>query len=147
MQLLLKQDVRRLGRRGEVVNVTPGYGRNYLVPQGLAVEVNPTNVEQIEGERRRMKAVEDKLHADMVQKAEGIKKLSLTITARANEEGHLFGSVGVDDILVVLKEEGFDVAPVAIQLEKPIKELGVIDVPFRLHPDVAGTVKVWVVGE
>ena len=135
------------GQRGEVVNVAPGYGRNYLVPQGLAVEVNPSNVEQIEGERRRLKVAEEKRRGELQATAEAIRKLSLTITAKAKEEGHLFGSVGAADIVAVLKEEGIEVSPAVIQLEKPVKEVGVIDVPFHLHSDIAGTVKVWIVGE
>lgn len=147
MQLLLKQDVGDLGKRGDVVEVATGYGRNYLVPRGIAVAVNPENVRQLKEERRRLAVVEAKRKVSLAEVAESLAKASVTIQARANEEGHLFGSVGPAEIIASLKEEGFDVTEPMVVLEKPIKELGVFEVRIRLDPEVSVTVKVWVVGE
>jgi len=147
MQVLLTQDIRDLGRRGEVVDVADGYGRNYLVPRRLAVMVNPANVRQVQEERRRLELAEAKRRASLAEVAEGLKKISVTIQARANEEGHLFGSVGAEEIASALKEENFDVTPTMVMLEKPVKELGVFEVPIRLDNELSSVVKVWVVGE
>jgi len=147
MQLLLTQDVKQLGKRGDVVDVAVGYGRNFLIPRGLAVKVNPANVREIEEERKRLQALEVKRRTSLQEVARALSKVSVTITSRANEEGHLFGSVGVAEIVSALKEDEFDVAPASIALEKPIKELGVFEVEIRLDPEVTAMVKVWVVGE
>ena len=147
MQLLLKQDVRDLGKRGDVVEVATGYGRNFLIPRGIAVVVNPENVRQLAEERRRLEAVEARRRASLAEIAQTLAKASVTIQARANEEGHLFGSVGAPEIVTALREEGFEVEPAMVVLEKPIKELGVFEVEMRLDPEVSSAVKVWVVGE
>ncbi len=147
MQLLLTQDVANLGKRGEVVNVKAGYGRNFLLPRGIGVAVNPGNMKQIENERRRLAVEEKKRLETLAQQAEALGKLSLTIQAKANEENKLFGSVGPAEIVAALKAENFDVAPAMVVMEKPVKELGVTEVKVQLAPDIAAVVKVWVVGE
>ena len=148
MQLLLRQDVRNLGNRGEVVQVADGYGRNYLLPRGVAVEVNPANVRQLEVERKELEVMEAKHRASLEEFAGTLDKVSVTIQVRANEEGHLFGSVGAVEIAAAVKEEeDIDIEPEKIVLEKPIKELGVFEVQVHLDPAVSSTLKVWVVGE
>lgn len=147
MQLMLRQNVKDLGKRGDVVKVATGYGRNYLVPRGMAVPVNPENVRLVEEEQKRIQVVEDRRLASLGEIAEALGKASVTIQARANEEGHLFGSVGENEIVTALAEEKFDVEPRMIVLEKHIKELGVFEVEIRLDPVVSAKVKVWVVGE
>ena len=148
MQLLLRRDVRDLGNRGEVVEVADGYGRNYLLPRGMAVEVNPANVRQLEKERKELEVTEARRRASLEEFAGTLGKVSVTIQARANEEGHLFGSVGAVEIAAAVKEEeDIDIEPEKIVLEKPIKELGVFEVAVHLDPTVASTLKVWVVGE
>ncbi len=147
MQLLLTQDVKDLGKRGEVVNVKAGYGRNFLLPRGIAVAVNPSNLKQIEQERKRLAVQDQKRLATLSQQAEALGKLSLTIQAKANEENKLFGSVGPAEIVAALKAENFGIEPSMIVLEKPIKDLGVTEVKVQLAPDIAAVVKVWIVGE
>jgi large subunit ribosomal protein L9 len=147
MQLLLRQDVANLGKRGDVVSVKEGYGRNFLLPRGFAVVVNPGNVKQLAEERRRITVAETKRLATLSQQAEALGKVSLTIQAKANEENKLFGSVGPAEIVAALKAENFEIDPSTIALDKPVKELGVFEVKIQLAPDVAATVKVWVVGE
>ncbi len=147
MELLLRQNVEKLGKRGEVVNVSEGYGRNYLLPRGMAVAVKAGNVKQIEEERRRLAVAEAKHHETLKQTAEALGKLSLTIQAKANEENKLFGSVGAAELVKALKDENFTVEPSMIVLEKPIKDLGVTEVTVQLAPDISAVLKVWVVGE
>lgn len=147
MQLLLRQDVTSLGKRGDVVNVAVGYGRNYLLPRGMAVAVKAGNVKQIEEERRRLAVSEAKRLETLAQTAEALGKLSLTIQAKANEENKLFGSVGPAEVVAALKAENFQVDPSMVVLDKPIKELGVSEVKVQLAPDIAAVVKLWVVGE
>ncbi len=147
MQLLLRQDVEKLGKRGDVVNVAVGYGRNYLLPRGMAVAVKAGNVKQIEEERRRLTVAEAKRRETLTQTAEALGKLSLTLQAKANEENKLFGSVGAAEVVAALRAENFAVEPSMIVLEKPIKELGVSEVKVQLAPDIAAVGKLWVVGE
>ncbi len=147
MQLLLRQDVENLGKRGDVVNVAVGYGRNFLLPRGMAVAVKAGNVKQIEEERRRLAVAEAKRRETLTQTAEALGKLSLTLQAKANEENKLFGSVGAAEVAVALRAENFEVEPSMIVLEKPIKELGVSEVKVQLAPDITAVVKLWVVGE
>ncbi len=145
VKLLLKRNVADLGTLGEIVNVTPGYARNYLIPQGFAMEVNQANLQWFEAQKRRLIALEEETKAKLRVLAEELEGASCTIIARATEEGHLFGSVTPRDIVTHLKQEGFEVDAKAIVLEKPIKERGIYKVKVQLHTDVATEIKVWVV--
>jgi len=146
MDVLLKADVEKLGARGEVVKVASGYARNYLLPKGLAVKVDKANAYQLEMERRRLAREQARQAAERQAFAERLRALSLTITATATESGHLYGSVGPEEIVAALSREGVSLSPTAIQLEKPLKELGVYEVPVQVAEDLASTVRVWVVG-
>lgn len=145
MQVILYQDVPNLGRAGEIVNVKEGYGRNYLVPRKLAVAANPSNINELEHQKRIVSAKQTKLkkHAEGI--AAKMKELSLTIAREAGEEEKLFGAVTSKDIVAALRNEGFVVDRHDLQLEAPIKQIGIYDIPVRLHAEVTGTVKVWVV--
>ena len=145
MELLLKQSIENLGRIGEVVSVRGGYARNFLLPLGLAVPVTKTNVEQIEKARAEALASERNRVDSLKEFATSLEEASVTIESRANEEGHLFGSVGAAQVAVALQEKGFSVDPKNIRLEAPLKEIGVFDVKIHLHSDVEATTKVWVV--
>ncbi|HET7322021.1 MAG TPA: 50S ribosomal protein L9, partial [Longimicrobiaceae bacterium] len=132
---------------GDVVTVKPGYARNFLIPKGLAFEANASNVKRIE----REKALIQKQAAEHLetarQQAAQFEGLSVTFQARAGEEGKLFGSITTSDIADKLAEQGVAVDRRQIQLEEPIKALGVFSVPVRLHADVRPELKVWVVKE
>lgn len=147
MELLLRADVPELGRRGELVKVATGYARNYLIPRGLAVRVDSTNLKQLEEERRRLAVLEQRRLADIHTVADSLSKISLTIPAKATDEGHLFGSVTAAEVSAALRAEGFDVEDAMVQLETHIKELGMFEVAVRLDEAVSATVKVWVVAE
>ncbi len=145
MKLLLKRNVPNLGSLGQIVEVARGHGRNYLLPQGFAIEVTHANLQWFEAQKRRLIQQEEETKAKLRLVAEELAGASCTIIARATEEGHLYGSVTPRDIGAHLAQEGFEVDPRTILLEKPIKELGIYTVKVELHPEVSVEVKVWVV--
>ncbi|MCC6783614.1 MAG: 50S ribosomal protein L9 [Planctomycetes bacterium] len=145
MQLLLNKNIEHLGRIGEIVTVKPGYARNYLLPMGLAVPVTKANLAQIEKVRERAVAEERQRLESMREFAAKVEQTSVTIEGRANDDGHLFGSVAATQIAHALQEKGITVEAKTIRLDHPIKEIGVYDVVVHLHPEVDATVKVWVV--
>ena len=145
MQVILKEDVPNLGRSGDVVNVKPGYGRNYLLPQGFAVELTPDNINRFETMKRRLIAIEQETKEKQIVLAKELEKASCTIIANLSEEGHLYGSVAARDIAAQLAGDGVQVDQKSILLDQPIKELGIYMVKVRLHPEVECQLKVWVV--
>ena len=147
MQVILRERLDNLGNAGEVVDVKPGYARNYLIPQGLAYEATATNVRRIESERARQAQKETATLNEARERAKSIEGISLTFHARAGQEGKLFGSITSADIAEKLAEQGVQLDRRAIELEEPIKALGVTSVPVRLHPQVHPEIKVWVIQE
>lgn len=147
VEVILKKDVVDLGHAGELVNVRPGFARNYLIPQGLALLATEGNRRQFELERRQIEQSAEREREAARVLATQIEEQSLTFTVRAGDEGRLFGSVTSADIAERLEEAGVAVDRRLIRLEEPIKELGVYDVPVRLHADVQPEIKVWVVAE
>ncbi|MEE8141960.1 MAG: 50S ribosomal protein L9 [Planctomycetota bacterium] len=145
MKLLLKRNVPNLGSLGQIVEVARGYARNYLLPQEFAIEVTHANLQWFEAQKRRLIQQEEETKAMLQLVAEDLAGASCTIIARATEEGHLYGSVTPRDIGSHLAQEGFEVDPKTIILEKAIKELGIYTVQVQLHPEVSVDVKVWVV--
>jgi len=147
MQVLLRKDVERLGQIGEIVNVKSGYARNYLLPQGLAVTPTAGNVRRVEIEKKRIEEQRLLEEKELASLAERLGSASITIAAKANEEGHLFGSVAAERIAEMLRSEGYKVEEKMIQLTEPIKELGVVDVPVQVGPELTASCKVWIVAE
>lgn len=145
MELLLKQNIEHLGRIGDVVKVKSGYARNFLLPRGLAVTVTKTNLAEIERVRAIAHAEEQKRITSMKELAGKLAEASVTIESRANDEGHLFGSVTNAQIAASLREKGIAVEDKAVRLASPVKEIGVYDVTVHLHATVEAVVKVWVV--
>ncbi len=147
VEVILRKDVADLGHAGELVTVRPGYARNYLIPQGLALQATAGNRRRFEEERRQIEqaAERDREHAQELAKT--LHDRSLTFHRRAGDEGRLFGSVTTADIAEALEAEGAAVDRRLIRLDEPIKELGVFSVPIRLHADVEPEIKVWVVAE
>lgn len=146
MKLLLSEDVKDLGLAGDVVSVANGYGRNFLLPRKLAVEVTPANLKQIEGAKKLRQARELERVKDFKVLAERISAIDITLKERVSESDVLYGSVQVKDLVAALVEQGIQLEPEMIRLEEPIKTLGVHRVPVRLHPEVETEFKVWVVG-
>ena len=145
MKLLLTEDVRHLGSQGEVVEVKPGYGRNYLIPQGLATYVTPEAMVRIEKHKATVEALRIAKLADLKMLAKELENQSVTIEANANDEGHLYGSVTAVDISASLKKANCNVAEDQVRLEGPLKELGLYHVKVHLAEEIEAEVKVWVV--
>lgn len=142
MKVILKQDVEKLGKIGDIVKVAPGYGRNYLVPRKFAVEATPGNIKVIEIEKvsKAKRDHRDKAAAALL--AQEIVKLTVTIRRKTGEEGSLYGSVTAMDIADFLITHKIDIDKRKIQLEDPIKAVGEYQVSIRLHRDVTVPVKV-----
>jgi len=147
MQIVLKEDIDKLGRRGEVVKVADGYARNYLLPLGKAMPATPGNLKVIEREKRRYVVRLSKEKEETAALSGRIQALSLTIVRKVGESDVLYGSVTSGDVAEALSKEGIAVDKRRIQLAEPIKSLGIYTVPIRLHPEVTAEVKVWVVKE
>lgn len=147
MQVILKESLENLGNPGDIVTVKPGYARNYLIPQGLAYEASDANVRRIEREKAQIEKKAGEQLADARERAAAIEGVSVTFQARAGEEGKLFGSITNADIAEKLAAQGVEIDRKQIQLDEPIKGLGVFSVPIRLHADVRPEVKVWVIKE
>ena len=147
MELILREDVSHLGRRGDVINVKDGYGRNYLLPKKLAVPLTDGNKKAVE--QQKAKALKREVHekAEAEQLAALIAKSPVTIARRAGETGVLFGSVTSADVAEGMQKLGFELDRRKIVLEEPLKQLGEFPVPVRLHRDVTATVTVQVVQE
>jgi len=147
MDVILREDVEKLGSAGDVVTVKDGYARNYLLPRGLAYPATDGNRRRLESEHKsRARRVEAEV-GQAKELAARLEAVSLSFSMKAGEGDKLFGSVTTHDVAERLKAEGFDVDKKAVELEEPIKALGVYKVPIRLHPDVKPEVRVWVVKE
>ena len=146
MQLVLTEDVANLGKQGDVVEVRPGYGRNYLVPRGMATIPTPHNLRLLERYKVRVRQALEARVADLKALAEQINKLAgITVEANANEEGHLYGSVGAPEISRGLKAQNLNVEPEMVRLEGPIKECALYAVKLHLGYEIETEVKVLVV--
>ena len=147
MQVILLEDVPALGKAGESVKVSEGYGRNYLIPQKKAILATEKGINILEHQRREVQQRMGKVKKDVEKVAEQIEKLSCTFAKPVGESGKLFGSVTSMEIESFLKENGIDVDRKKIQLEEPIKNLGMFTIPIKLHPELTAHLKVWVVQE
>jgi large subunit ribosomal protein L9 len=149
VKVILRQDVEKLGEAGEIVSVKSGYARNFLLPRDLAYEATEASVRRLEQERERAEQRARRDFLEARRRASQLEELSLTFHARAGEESKLFGSVTSADIADRLKEQklDFEVDRKQIELDEPIKTLGVHNVPVRLHGDVRPEIKVWVIKE
>lgn len=147
MQVILRDRLENLGNAGDVVDVKPGYARNYLIPKGLAYEATQANVRRMEAEKAAQGRRDAETLNDARQRAAALEGVSLTFHARAGQEGKLFGSITNGDIADKLAEQGVQIDRRAIELDEPIKSLGVHNVPVRLHTQVRPEIKVWVIAE
>ncbi len=147
MEIILRQDFEQLGKTGDVVKVKPGYARNYLIPRGIAYLATEANKRRLDNDLKQQtwrQAKDKKMAEELAKKLESV---SCTITVQVGEEDKLFGSVTSQNIADALKAQGHEVDKRKIQLEEPIKSLGIYSVPVKLHSEVEATVKVWVVKE
>ena len=142
MEVILKEDVEKLGHRGDVVKVAEGYGRNYLLPRKLAIEATSGNKKVIEDMKAASQRRVVREQADAEGLAKQLEAVTLTFLRRTGEGEHLFGSVTSSDIAAELEARGFTIDRRKIQLDEPIKMLGDAEVPLKLHRDVTAKLKV-----
>lgn len=147
MEVILKQKIQGLGDRGDVVKVKEGYARNFLFPKRLALPSTPSQRRVLEEESRLHVVRDTKLKQGVQALAEKMKGLSCTIVVQAGEEDKLYGSVTGHDIAKAISDQGFAIDHKQVELEEPIKKLGVYSVSVRLHREVEVPVKIWVVKE
>ncbi len=145
IELLLIQAVEHLGTAGDVVEVRPGYAKNYLVPQGLATVATPHHKRMVDKHRAKLQAIESARQASLRAMADRVAQQSVTIEANANDEGHLYGSVGAPEIVAALKKNDIQLSLEQIRLTGPLKELGLYTVKVNFSSEVEGELKVWVV--
>lgn len=142
MKVILKEEVKNLGAMGAVVNVTPGYARNYLLPRGLAAEANVKNVKALEHEKRVIQDRARKLKDAAMSLSERIAAMSVTLKAKAGEEEKLFGSVTAKDIAEAVAGQGLEIDRKKIVLDEPIKRLGSYEVKIKLGHEVTAALRV-----
>jgi len=147
MEIILREDVDKLGTRGQVVKVAPGYARNFLLPKRLAVAATDANRKIVEQERQAHLRKEAKIKSEAEDLSKLLGGVSVTIAQKAGENDQLFGSVTAKDVSDALAGQNFTVDRRKIQLEDPIKQLGEFKVPVRLHKDVTAEITVNVVRE
>lgn len=145
VQLLLIHNVEHLGRQGELVEVKQGYAFNFLLPQGLATIATDHHKRMVEKHREKLRQIELEKLAHFRRAADDLVKQSITIEANANDDGHLYGSVGAHEIVDALKAVGVTLAADQIRLDGQLRELGMYTVKVHFHTEVQGEVKVWVV--
>lgn len=145
IELLLIQSVDHLGNQGDVVEVKPGFAKNYLLPQGLATLATEHHKRMIQKHQSRLQDIEQQRLASLRALADSLSNQSVTIEANANEEGHLYGSVGATEIVAAVKRIEFSITEDQIRLEGPLRELGLYTIKIHLGHEIEGGLKVWVV--
>lgn len=145
IELLLIQNVDHLGRQGDVVEVRAGFANNFLLPQGLAIVATEHHKRMVEKHRAKLKEIEKQRLSGLQALADKIAEQSITIEANANDEGHLYGSVGATEIAAALKGNDITISEDQVRLQGPLKELGLYTVKVHLHQEIECDLKVWVV--
>jgi len=147
MKVILQKDIDKVGHVGDIVNVSEGYARNYLLPKKLAVKAFENNLAQFEHQKKALQAKINKQKKDALSLAEKLNSYSCTISKKVGENDKIFGSVTSSDIEAALTKDGFDISKKNIIIEDPIKNLGVYTVSIKIAKAVDANIKVWVVAE
>jgi large subunit ribosomal protein L9 len=147
MRVILKQDVENLGRKGDSVDVAAGFGRNYLIPKRLAIEVTSSNIKMVEIERQALKKRVEKERLSYQELIQRLNQITLTFKKKAGEKDHIFGSVSSSDIKDALQALGYDIEKKKILLDEPIKRVGNYTVPIKVYYDEQAEVKVEILKE
>jgi len=140
MQVILTENITSLGEIGHVVNVAPGYARNYLLPKGLAMEALGKNIREIEHKKRILAQKREKVRQEMLSLAEKLNQVRIVMRRKVSEENKLYGSVSAVDVAASLEGLGFDLQRKSIQLDPPLKQLGEYTVSIRVAPQITATV-------
>ncbi len=140
MKVILTENISAVGQIGQVVNVAPGFARNYLFPQKLALEATGRNVKELDHQKRTLEAKREKVHQEMLSVAEKMSQVRLVLRRKVAEDDKLYGSVNVSDVQAAMKEAGYEVARKDVQIEQPIKQLGEFTVPIRVDAQVSANI-------
>ncbi|HOY10297.1 MAG TPA: 50S ribosomal protein L9 [Candidatus Omnitrophota bacterium] len=144
MEVILCQNVHKLGQVGDVVKVKDGYARNFLIPQKKAYVATPGNLKRIEKQRAKEVAENERALREAQDMAEKLGKVSCTVTVEVNDLDKLYGSVTEVDIVRALEVEGFNIDKKTVLIDSPIEDLGIFEVGVKLHPQVIAKIRVWV---
>ncbi|MFQ5823606.1 MAG: 50S ribosomal protein L9 [bacterium] len=147
MKIILRKEFKPLGNIGDIVEVKDGYARNYLIPSQIALQATPQNLKLFEEEEKRVQIKESKDKRTAEQLAKQLEEISLTATVAVGEEDKVFGAVTSQNVAELLKAKGFNIDRRKIQLDEPLKALGIYEVPIKLHSEIEAKIKVWVVKE
>jgi len=145
MEVILIQEVDRLGKSGSIVKVKDGFARNFLIPNKLAIPLTAENLKKLEQEKQKKLILSEKVKKIAEEQAKRLSGFSLTIPALTQEDDRLYGSISAQDIAAGLKDEGVEIDKSSIMLAEPIKSLGIYEVAVKLHSEVTAAFKVWVV--
>ena len=144
VKLLLKESIKNVGKVGDIVEVSPGYARNYLLPKDLAVEPTPNNVKKIEARRKEIERLEAERRQEQAKLIEKLKGVEVTLERRANEQGHLYGAVSATDIAKALQAQGYNIEATDINLPGKLDQINNYTVQVSFAEDLTGDIKVWV---
>ena len=147
MKVILTQDIPKIGSLGEVVTVKDGHARNFLIPKGIALAFTDQNLKIMESKKKKEEGQLKKKKEEAIALSEKVANFSYTIPVKTIEEDRIFGSITLEMVQKAFEAEGVAIDKRAIQLEEPIKKLGVYQIPIKLHPEVVVNCKVWVVKE
>jgi len=147
MEVILRKDIPKLGKAGDIVKVKDGYARNYLIPKGLAILANQKTIKALENQRKIILAKAERERKKLESLAEKLEGISITVYRKIIEEDRIFGSVSSIDIVNMLKEQGIKVDKNQVILDEPIKKLGTFEVPIKLSSDKVVNIKVEVLEE
>jgi len=145
MEVILKQDVDKIGKAGSIVKVKDGFARNYLIPNNLALPGTRANINKLEAQKQTRNEQLEKAKKQAEELKSKLSSLSLTMSVLIQEEDKIYGSISSQDIAAALKDEGFEIEKSAIILQEPLKALGIYEVPVKLHPEITANIKVWIV--
>ena len=145
LELILTQDVPKIGKAGSIIKVKDGFARNFLIPNDLAVVVTPGNLKKLQQDKLSREKELEKTKQEALELSKKLTGKSFTIISEVHEEDKLYGSITVIEVSRVLEDEGFKINKKAIQLEEPIKTTGIFEIPIKLHPEVTANIKIWIV--
>lgn len=144
-KVILKSDIEKLGKAGDIIKVQDGYARNFLIPRGLVLEVTPANLRSLEQEKKQEQSKQEKIKKEAEGLAEQLSGMSCTVTAEASDDDKLYGSVTAADIARAIElEKNIKIDKKSVLLEEPIQSLGIFEVSVKFHPEVTTKVRVWV---
>lgn len=144
MEIILRKDVDKIGKSGEVIKVKEGFARNFLLPRGLAFVATNQNLKRLEQERQQRQVLAEKEKKQAEELAKKLSGVSCTVAVDVNENEKMYGSVTAADIVKSLEVESFKIDKNAILLEKPIEELGIFEIEIKIHPEIKTKVRLWV---